>query len=69
MIRSRYIVDDFNGDQIQDYVKRLCQTDTLNIFFQSKSFEGKTEQEAEWYATKHSVADFSEELIAKMTNP
>lgn len=35
----------------------------------SSSFEGKTDQVAEWYDTKFSTSKFSESLINKMKNP
>ena len=47
----------------------LCQTDNFNIFFRSKSFEGKTDKVEQWYSTKHSVEDFTEEFFQKIKNP
>lgn len=47
----------------------MCRTNTCNIFLRSKSFEGKTDQVAEWYDTKFETTRFSDSLIAKMKNP
>jgi len=35
----------------------------------SKSFEGKTDQEDEWFGTKYSVEDLPAGLREKMQNP
>lgn len=69
LIRSGYIRDEFDQDQIKKYIDVLSRTDTLNVIIRSKTFEGQTDQVAEWYLTKYKVEPFSPELLKKMQSP
>lgn len=40
LIRSKYIIDEFDQEQIKKYIDVLSRVDTLNIILRSKSFEG-----------------------------
>jgi secreted Zn-dependent insulinase-like peptidase len=69
LIRSHYIIDEFDKEQIKKYIDVLSRVDTLNVILRSKSFEGQTDQVAEWYETKYKVERFSPELIKLMQSP
>ena len=62
LMRSRYVVDEFNEELIQKYAEYLCDPSNVSIMMRSKSFEGKTDLTAEWYNTKYSVQDFPEDI-------
>ena len=47
----------------------LCKADNVNIFLQARSVESVCDKTEEWYSTKYHMADFSEELKKKMSNP
>jgi secreted Zn-dependent insulinase-like peptidase len=47
----------------------LCDINKLNILLRSKQFENQTNEVEEWYQTKYSVTNFSEQLKQRMTNP
>lgn len=63
MIRSKYITNELSVEQIQKYTEMLCQTDNLNIYFSSQTLKEKCDKVAEWYDTKYTSTDFSEDLI------
>ena len=69
MIRSKYITNELSVEQIQKYTEMLCQTDNLNIYFSSQTLKEKCDKVAEWYDTKYTSTDFSEDLIQKMKSP
>mmetsp|Transcript_12503 Transcript_12503/g.21036 ORF Transcript_12503/g.21036 Transcript_12503/m.21036 type:complete len:243 (+) Transcript_12503:1089-1817(+) len=69
LIRSKYISDEFREEQIKEVADQLCLTERVSIFLRSKSFEGKTTEEAEWYSTKFSSETIPDELLQKMKNP
>ena len=68
LIRSRFVVDEFAAEEIQNYAKLLCDVD-FNIFMSSKSLESQCDKVEEWYSTKYSISDFSPELIKKIKTP
>lgn len=68
LIRSRFIVDEFAAEEIQNYAKLLCEVD-FNILMSSKSLETSCDKVEEWYSTKYSINDFSPELLKKIRTP
>ena len=55
ILRSQYIIDEFNHDMLNDISKELCDPTKLNIMLRSKTFEAETDQVEEWYGTKYKV--------------
>lgn len=56
---------------MQNIADEICKHDRLNIYLKSKSLEDTdqvTETE-EWYSTKYSVADFTDDIKAKILTP
>ena len=56
---------------MQEITEELCKHDRCNIFLKSKSFEGteKFSKTEEWFSTKYSVTDFTEEIKTKILTP
>ena len=49
ILRSNYIIDEFDHDKLNMISSELCDTSKLNIILRSKSFEEETDQVEEWY--------------------
>jgi secreted Zn-dependent insulinase-like peptidase len=69
ILRSQYIIDEFDHEKLKVVAKELCDPTKLNIMLRSKAFEEETDQVEEWYQTKYKVEDFSAELLERMKNP
>ena len=58
ILRTRYVSEIYDPEQISKYSKLITKTDNVLIFLKSKSFE-KDESiklvEEKWYKTKHVV--------------
>ena len=56
---------------MQEITEEICKLDRCNIFLRSKSFEGteNATETADWYLTKYSVADFTEDIKTKILTP
>ena len=63
LIRSKYTNDDFDLEATKMYADMLCKPENLNIFVASKSFEGKTDKEDQWFLTKYNINNFSDEMV------
>jgi len=68
-LRSRYIKDEFDHQQIQELSEVLCSPSNVMIFLKSKSFENLELKEEKWYKTKYSVEPIPEDLLKQMTEP
>lgn len=69
LIKSQYVVEEFNKEVIQEMANLIADPKNLNIYFRSKKFEGQCELDDIWYHTKYSCEKFSESIKAKMINP
>ena len=69
IIRFKYEYDKFDKEATIKYAKLLCEPENVNIFLSSKSFEGKTDKEDQWFLTKYSKENISDDLISKMKSP
>jgi insulysin len=69
IIRSRYTFDKFDQEATKKYAALLCKPENLNIFLSSKSFEGKTDKEDQWFLTKYSIEKFADQLTEMITKP
>ena len=71
ILRSQYIIDEFDKDKLSKIGDRLCNESKVNIMLRSKSFEkdGTTYQVEPFYGTKYKVEEFSDELKKKITEP
>jgi secreted Zn-dependent insulinase-like peptidase len=69
--RTKYVVDDFNPEQLKTIAESLCDPKGLNILMRSQSFKDTplVSETEEWYGTKYKVTPFSDELIDKIANP
>jgi len=61
LMSSQYKVSEWNEDKIQDIIKTF-DLSAANIYFYSKSFEGKLDKAEKWYGTKYSIEDISDSL-------
>lgn len=59
ILRSNYIIDEFDHDKLNMISNELCDTSKLNIILRSKTFEEETDQVEEWYQTKYKIEDFN----------
>ena len=69
ILRSQYIIDEFDHQKLQRIAEELCDPTKLNIMLRSKSLEGETNQVEEWYSTKYRVEDFSPSLLDRIVHP
>ena len=69
ILRSNYIIDEFDHGKIKSISNILCDENKVNIMLRSKAFEGQMDQEVPFYGTKYKVQDFSPELKRKITHP
>jgi len=69
LIRSKFISDDFNHEQIKEISELLCKPELCNITLSSKDFDGKTDKAAPFFNTKYLIKDFDDELMNKLKNP
>lgn len=60
ILRSNYIIDEFDHDKLNMISNELCDTSKLNIILRSKTFEEETDQVEEWYQTKYKIEDFNQ---------
>lgn len=63
ILRSEYILEEFNHEKLKSIAEELCNPAQMNILLRSKSFEGETDQAEEWYGTKYKVQDVRQELL------
>jgi secreted Zn-dependent insulinase-like peptidase len=69
MIKNRFLTKTFDLEKNKLYAIELCDPANVLIFMRSKSFEGQTDQVMEWYDTKYSINDFSDEFYKLMREP
>ena len=49
ILRSQFIIDEFNEEKIQNIADKMCDINKLNILLRSKQFENQTNEVEEWY--------------------
>mmetsp|Transcript_24151 Transcript_24151/g.37096 ORF Transcript_24151/g.37096 Transcript_24151/m.37096 type:complete len:246 (-) Transcript_24151:1074-1811(-) len=69
ILRSKYIIDEFDESKIAALGDTLCDPANANILLRSKSFEGKLQQEEYWYKTKFDNAPIESGLFERMSLP
>ena len=69
ILRSQFILDEFNHTQIDSIAQDICNPLKCNIILRSKSFENDTNKVEEWYQTKYSVSDIDDHILGKLENP
>ena len=69
ILRSGYVADNFDEAKNKDIANALCDPANFNIFLRSKSIEPECIETEEWYSTKHVIAPFSDQLLAKIKAP
>jgi insulysin len=63
IFRCAYIRKTFDKEFNKKISEVLTDPTQTLIFLQSKSFEGTTDSNADWYDTKYSVEKYSDELL------
>lgn len=71
ILRSQYIIDEFDRQKLANIGDILCDTDKVNIMLRSRSFDasGATDSVEPFYGTKYKIEDFSDGLRSKLKNP
>ena len=69
ILRSAFILDEFNHSQIDNIARDICDPLKCNIVLRSKSFESQTDKVADWYNTKYSVSEIDDLILGKLQNP
>lgn len=69
LVRSKFTADEFDLEKTKEIAADFSNLEKLNIIMRSKSFEGKTDKEDEWFKTKYSIEDLPASLKEKMENP
>jgi len=69
--RSRYVVDEFKPELLQQIAESLCDPKGLNILMRSQSFKDTdlVSETEEWYGTKYKVTQFTDSLNSKIASP
>ena len=69
ILRSNYIIDEFDHDLTREIADILCKPDRLLIMMRSKSFEKECTITEKWFKTKYVVNELSPELREKILSP
>ena len=69
ILRSNYIIDEFNHDLAKEIADILCKPDSLLIMMRSKAFEKECTITEKWFKTKYVVNELAPELREKILSP
>lgn len=67
VLRSRYVIDEFDKEKNQDVINRLCDPSNLQIMLSAKGIE--TDSTEKWYGTKYKVEEVPYKLKESMKIP
>jgi insulysin len=69
ILRSNYIIDEFDHDLTRHIADILCSPERLMVMMRSKSFEKECTITEKWFNTKYIVNDLPDDLRKRILSP
>ena len=69
LLKSRYIYENFDKNTILSLLENYITPNCLRIFVLSQKYQDTAELSEEWYQTKYSIEDFSENFLKEISDP